>query len=60
MSERKSFDNVIESNRHMVISHNRRMDEVRKNFSVSVEGMVAARPFNRESRSKKRARNRDS
>ena len=60
MSDRKSFDNVIESNRHVVISQNRRMDEVKKNFSVSVEGMISARNMNRDSRFKKRTRNSDS
>ena len=57
MSDRKSDDNETGPGRHMIVLHNRRMEEVRKNFAVGIQRIVADRIVNRGTNLKTRQRN---
>ncbi|HBH61911.1 MAG TPA: hypothetical protein DDX85_09275 [Nitrospiraceae bacterium] len=57
MSDRKSGDNETGPGRQMVVMHDRRMEEVRKNFAVGIQRIVADKSMSRGHGVKTRQRN---
>jgi hypothetical protein len=53
MSERKTLDKEFESDRQVMILHNRRKDEVKKNFAIGIQRVVAVKHSAREHSLKK-------
>jgi len=47
MSDRKSADNKTVPCRQTFVPHNRRMEEVKRNFAVGIQRIVADRIMNR-------------
>ena len=57
MKQRESLDNETGPDRQMIVLHSRRMEEVRKNFAVGIQRIVADRIINRGQSLKTRRRN---
>jgi hypothetical protein len=47
MQQSKSLDNETGQDRQMIVMHNRRMAEVRKNFAVGTQRIAADKVINR-------------
>ncbi|MEW6600060.1 MAG: hypothetical protein AB1499_03740 [Nitrospirota bacterium] len=57
MSDRKSGDDRTVTERQTVVHHNRRMEEVRKNFAVGMQRIIGGRVFNNGHHLKSERRN---